>query len=179
MSSSGKKGWYVVSVLYGKEKKVVEAVQSLIEDDNVHGIYDVICPIIKKQDTKRNKKVEVEKRPYSRYIFIRMDRNLEAWSIIKSVSGVSTFLGSRSIPSLVPDSQIELMLDVVNEEEINEKQRAIYNLGDKVNICDGPFKSFVGTVTEVDSEKDRLSVSVLIFGRETRVELDFNQVSKV
>ncbi len=97
---------------------------------------------------------------------------------IKNIQKVSGFLGPEGKPISVPEKEIEKIINQINQSEINPLSGITFEIGEKVKVCDGPFASFSGLVEEIDEEKLRLKVSVLIFGRPTPVDLDFNQVEK-
>ena len=105
-----------------------------------------------------------------------MDNSL--YHMIKSIKRVSGFLGSRGIPSPVSDKEIEKILGQIKDGVAQPKSGIEYNIGEKVQVVDGPFASFSGLVEEVDEDKSRLKVSVSIFGRPTPVDLEYNQVEK-
>ena len=98
--------------------------------------------------------------------------------MIKNIKRVSGFLGSKGIPVPVSDKEIEKILGQIKDGVAQPKFGIEYNIGEKVQVVDGPFASFNGMVEEIDEEKSRLKVSVSIFGRPTKVDLEFNQVEK-
>ncbi len=105
-----------------------------------------------------------------------MDNNL--YHMIKSIKRVSGFLGSGGIPTPVSDKEIEKILGQIKDGVVQQKSGIEYNIGEKVQVVDGPFASFSGMVEDIDEEKSRLKVSVSIFGRPTPVDLEYNQVEK-
>ena len=106
-----------------------------------------------------------------------MDNNI--YHMIKNIKKVSGFLGSRGIPSPVSDKEVEKILGQIKDGVAQPKSAIEYNIGEQVQVIDGPFASFSGMVEDIDEEKLRLKVSVSIFGRPTPVDLEFNQVEKV
>ena len=102
----------------------------------------------------------------------------ELYHMIKNIKRVSGFLGSRGIPSPVSDKEIDKILGQIKDGVAQPKSGIEYNIGEKVQVIDGPFASFSGLVEEVDEDKSRLKVSVSIFGRPTPVDLEYNQVEK-
>ena len=106
-----------------------------------------------------------------------MDNDI--YHLIKNLKRVSGFLGSKGIPVPVSDKEIEMILGQIKDGVAQPKSGIEYNVGEKVQVVDGPFASFSGMVEDVDEEKSRLKVSVSIFGRPTPVDLDYNQVEKV
>ena len=106
-----------------------------------------------------------------------MDNNI--YHMIKGIKKVSGFLGSKGMPSPVSDKEIEKILGQIKDGVTQAQTGIEYSVGEKVQVIDGPFASFNGLVEDVDEEKSKLKVSVLIFGRPTPVELEYNQVEKV
>ena len=106
-----------------------------------------------------------------------MDDNI--YHMIKNIKKVSGFLGSRGTPVPVSDKEIEKILGQIKDGVAQPKSSVDYNVGEKVQVIDGPFASFTGLVEDIDEVKSRLKVSVLIFGRPTPVDLDYNQVEKL
>ena len=106
-----------------------------------------------------------------------MDNNI--YHMIKGIKKVSGFLGAKGIPSPVSDKEIEKILGQIKDGVTQAQTGIEYSVGEKVQVIDGPFASFNGLVEDVDEEKSKLKVSVLIFGRPTPVELEYNQVEKV
>ena len=106
-----------------------------------------------------------------------MDDNI--YHMIKNIKKVSGFLGSRGTPVPVSDKEIEKILGQIKDGVAQPKSSVDYSVGEKVQVIDGPFASFTGLVEDIDEVKSRLKVSVLIFGRPTPVDLDYNQVEKL
>ena len=171
--------WYVVQVISGQEKKVKKALEEAIQ---THGfseaIQEILMPTENVSEVKRGQQKISEKRMWPGYLLIKMNLEDEAWAFVKNVPGVIDFLGGEKPTSL---TQVEVN-DMMKELEDRQKgvvQKHKVDIGDRVKITDGVFINFVGTVTEVNHEKGRLSVMVSIFGRDTRVDdLEFWQVEQ-
>ena len=130
-------------------------------------------------EVKRKKKVNTEKRIYPGYMLVKMEMNNDTWQLVQKSNKVSSFVGNNK--KLVPLSNTEAMR-MLNKRDDNIEALApsiIYEVGEQVKVCDGPFASFNGMVEEVDEERGKLKVSVSIFGRSTPIELDFMQVELV
>ena len=108
-----------------------------------------------------------------------MDMDNQLYHLIKNIKKVSGFLGQKGTPAPVSEEEIQKIMGQIKDGLVDSKSGITYNIGEKVQVIDGPFASFNGLVEEVDDEKLRLKVSVSIFGRPTPVDLDFNQVEKV
>jgi transcription termination/antitermination protein NusG len=104
--------------------------------------------------------------------------NKELYHMIKDIQKVTGFLGSTGNPVPVPEKEIDKIMGGIKEGSLSPKTQITFDVGEQVKVCEGPFSSFSGLVEEVDEEKSRLKVSVLIFGRPTPIELEYNQVEK-
>ena len=171
--------WYSVSVLSNYEKKVMASIQEAIEQNNMQDeIEQILVPTEEVVEVRRGKKVQTEKRFMPGYILVRMKMTDRAYHMIKDTNRVTGFLGQQGKPMPMRDSEVAAILNQV--EEGIEKPRSLitYEVGEKVNVNDGPFEGFLGLVEEVDEVNSRLKVTVSIFGRATPVELEFTQVQK-
>ena len=172
--------WYVVNVYSGSEKKVAESIseQAVLKkmDDK---ILEVLVPTEQVVEVKKGTKVNAEHKFFPGYILIKMEMNDDTWHIVKDTPRVSGFLGSHNKPQAITEKEVKRIMTQI-EEGIERPNTEIYfEIGEQIRVTDGPFASFIGTVNEIDTEKTRLKVSVSIFGRETPVDLDFNQVEKL
>jgi len=130
-------------------------------------------------EVKRKKKVNAEKKIYPGYMLVKMEMNNDTWQLVQKSNKVSSFVGNNK--KLVPLSNTEAMR-MLNKRDDNIEALApsiVYEVGEQVKVCDGPFASFNGMVEEVDEERGKLKVSVSIFGRSTPVELEYTQVEKM
>ncbi len=172
--------WYVVNVYSGSEKKVAESIreQAVLKkmDDK---ILEVLVPTEQVVEIRKGTKVNAEHKFFPGYILIKMEMNDDTWHIVKDTPRVSGFLGSHNKPQAITEKEVMRIMTQI-EEGIDRPTTEIYfEIGEQIRVIDGPFASFIGTVNEVDTERTRLKVSVSIFGRETPVELEFNQVEKI
>lgn len=172
--------WYVVNVYSGSEKKVAESIreQAVLKkmDDK---ILEVLVPTEQVVEIRKGTKVNAEHKFFPGYILIKMEMNDDTWHIVKDTPRVSGFLGSHNKPQAITEKEVMRIMTQI-EEGIDRPTTEIYfEIGEQIRVTDGPFASFIGTVNEVDTERTRLKVSVSIFGRETPVELEFNQVEKI
>jgi len=144
-----------------------------------HFFDDFQIPTHNVTEVKRKKKVNTEKKIYPGYMLVKMEMNNDTWQLVQKSNKVSSFVGNNK--KLVPLSNTEAMR-MLNKRDDNIEALApsiIYEVGEQVKVCDGPFASFNGMVEEVDEEKGKLKVSVSIFGRSTPVELEYTQVEKM
>ena len=169
-----------INVYSGSEKKVAESIreQAVLKkmDDK---ILEVLVPTEQVVEVKKGTKVNAEHKFFPGYILIKMEMNDDTWHIVKDTPRVSGFLGSHNKPQAITEKEVKRIMTQI-EEGIERPNTEIYfEIGEQIRVTDGPFASFIGTVNEIDTEKTRLKVSVSIFGRETPVDLDFNQVEKL
>lgn len=172
--------WFVVQVISSHEKKVKKALEESLSSKGMSEfVTEVLIPTENVSEVKRGQQKVSEKRMWPGYLLVKMEFNDESWAYVKDTPGVIDFLGGEKP---VPLSEKEVA-DILQELEDRKKgvvQKHKVEAGDKVKITDGVFINFIGTVTEVNHEKGRLSVMVSIFGRDTRVDdLEFWQVEQV
>ena len=171
--------WYSVSVLSNYEKKVMASINESIEQHDLGDqIEQVLVPTEEVVEIMRGKKVQTERRFMPGYVLVRMEMTDKAYHMIKDTNRVTGFLGQQGKPMPLRDSEVVLILNQV--EEGLEKPRSLisFEIGEQVNVNDGPFEGFSGLVEEVDEVNSRLKVTVSIFGRATPVELEYTQVQK-
>ncbi|MEM7505820.1 MAG: transcription termination/antitermination protein NusG [Pseudomonadota bacterium] len=173
------KRWYTVSVLSNFEKKVAESIREAVvqhglEDD----IEDVMVPTEEVTEIRRGKKMNVERRLMPGYVLVRMEMTDAAYHLINDTQRVTGFLGPQGKPIPMRDSEAASILKQVEEGVERPRPAITFEVGEQVNVTDGPFEGFQGQVEDVDEENARLKVSVSIFGRATPVELEYTQVAK-
>jgi len=172
------KHWYAIHTYSGYEEKVAESIRQRADSlDMKDKIFNVLVPKEKMIEIKHGKRKVVEKRIFQGYVLVEMKLSEDAWYIVRNTPNVTGFVGTGIDPS--PISQAEM--DKINKRMgLKEpKHRIDFKVGEVVNIIDGPFKGFDGSINEIDEDKGKLKVLVSMFGRETPVELDSLQVKKV
>lgn len=172
--------WYVVHTLSAHEKKVKKAIEDQRDIKGMKDfIEDVLLPIENVSEVKKGQQKVVEKRMWPGYLLVKMILNDESWSYISNTPGVIGFLGGEK-PTPLSEREVGEILTDIEDKKRKVVQKHQFNVGDSVKIIDGVFVNFVGTITDVQHEKGRLSVLVSIFGRDTQVDdLEFTQVEEV
>jgi transcriptional antiterminator NusG len=172
------KAWYAIHTYSGYEEKVAESIRQRAESlDMKDKIFQALVPKEKMIEVKNGKRKVVEKRIFQGYVLVQMKLSEDVWFIVRNTPSVTGFVGTSSEPTPVSDEEVEKIMKRMGREE--PKHKVDYTLGEVVNITDGPFKGFDGSISEIDQAKGKLKVLVNMFGRETPVELDALQVKKV
>lgn len=172
------KQWYAIHTYSGYEEKVAESIRQRADSlDMKDKIFQILVPKEKMIEVKNGKRKVVEKRIFQGYVLIEMKLSEDAWYIVRNTPSVTGFVGSGSEPTPIGDDEIEKIMKRMGREE--PKHKMDYTVGEVVNITDGPFKGFDGSINEIDQAKGKLKVLVNMFGRETPVELDSLQVKRV
>lgn len=167
--------WYVVHTYSGYENKVASNLEKTVENHKLQDLIQEICVPTETvtEITDSGKRKEVERKIFPGYVIVKMVMTDESWYAVRNIRGCTGFVGPSSKP-------IPLTEDEVARLGIEKKMVEVsYKVGDSVNIVDGPLEGFVGTVEEMDVEKNRVRVTVSMFGRETPVELELSQAEPV
>ncbi len=171
------RNWYVLHTYAGYEDAVAEALRQRTESLGMQDyIFNVLVPKEKQLVFKRGEPIEEERKLFPGYVLVDMIVTDESWYVVRNTPNVTGFVGSGNIPVSVSPEEFGVIERRVGEQEA--KYKSDFQVGDLVVIVDGPFKNYDGTVEGVDVNKGKLTVLVLIFDRETPVELDFTQVKK-
>lgn len=167
--------WYVVHTYSGHENKVKDNIVKMVENRGFKDdIFEVIVPMEEYIDSKNDQKVVKERKMFPSYVLIKMIITDVSWFLVRNTRGVTGFVGPGSKPVPLTAKEVETFgVQKVSVPEVD------LHVGDSVNIISGPFEGFAGNVQEVSPEKLKLKAFVSIFGRETLVELDFDNVEKL
>lgn len=172
--------WYAVQAFSGMEKSVKAGLEERIARSNLQAQFgDILVPVEEVIELKNGQKTISERRLYPGYVLVQMEMTDESWHLVRSTPRVTSFIGgSAQRPTPIKDKEVEIILRRMDDSKSNPTQKMTFEKGESVRVIDGPFKDFSGSVEEVNYDKNKLRVSVVIFGRATPVELDFAQVEK-
>lgn len=172
--------WYVVHAYSGYENKVKKGLSEYIERAGLEDSFgQILVPSEEVVEIREGKKRTSERKFFPGYVLVQMDMNEDTWHLVKSVPQVMGFIGGTSDrPAPITQKEVDRILQKVEEGVDKPKPKVIYEPGEMVRVIDGPFNDFEAVVEGVDYDKNKLQVSVLIFGRSTPVELEFTQVEK-
>jgi transcriptional antiterminator NusG len=169
MSETAK--WYVIHTYSGYENKVAKSIETVVENQNLHDLIEEIrVPTEKVVEVKDNKQREVERKIFPGYVIVKMILTDDSWYVIRNIRGVTGFVGPGSKPVPLSEKEVQALGVETVHVEVN------YAAGDTVKIVSGPLEGFVGVVESVETEKNLVTVTVSMFGRDTLVELELNQV---
>ena len=172
--------WYIVHAYSNFERKVKEAIEEAVEQKGLEEKFsEILVPSESVTEVRRGRKIQTDRKFFPGYVLVKMQMDDDAYHLIKDTPRVVGFLGEQGKPSPVPQTQIDAIMNTVEEGSTERARPTItYEIGEQVKVVDGPFESFSGMVEDVDEENARLKVSVSIFGRATPVELEYQQVVK-
>jgi transcription termination/antitermination protein NusG len=174
--------WYVVHSYAGYENKVKTNLESRIASlDMEDYIFQVEVPTEEVTEIKNGKRQQVQRKVFPGYILVRMDLNDESWGAVRNTPGVTGFVGATSRPSPLSLDEVVRILAPATQKKAERPQVKVvdYEVGESVTVMDGPFATLPATISEISADAQKVKVLVSIFGRETPVELSFNQVSKI
>ena len=166
--------WYVVHTYSGYENKVKKDLEKTIKNRGLEDyFFDIIVPMEEQIEIKDEKRKTNLRKVFPGYVLIKMIVTEETWYIVRNTRGATGFVGSGTDPIPLTDEEIKNM--GFEDALVNVD----YEINDQVEVTNGPFKDFIGSVQEINKEKHKVKVLLSMFGRETPVELDFSQVKKV
>ncbi len=170
--------WYVVHTYSGHENKVATTLKQRVESEHLEDkIVDILVPTQDKIEIKGGKRVGIKEKIFPGYILVKMVLDDASWLAVRTTQGVTSFVGIGNKPTPISDAEVATIVKFTQTEAPVYKQ--VFMANDTVKIVDGPFAEFIGKVDSVDEERGKVKVLVSIFGRETPVELDFLQVTKI
>lgn len=171
--------YYILQAYSGFEAKVKASLQERIKNAGMEKFFgDILVPSENVQATSGGKQRLQQRKLFPGYVFIQMEMNERTWHLVKETPKVTGFIGNQN-PSPVPEREIRNIIDQINGVSVAAPVKVNFDVGDQVRVIDGPFQNFSGSVEEVRVDRQKVKVSVPIFGRPTAVELGFNQVEKI
>lgn len=175
------KQWYVVHAYSGFEKNVQKTLKERVERENMTDYFgQILVPIEEVVDIKNGRRSITERKFFPGYVLVEMEMTDESWHLVKSTARVTGFIGGRANKPLpISQREVDAILKQVQTGVEKPKPKVEFEVGQQVRVNEGPFADFSGVVEEVNYERNKLRVSVQIFGRETPVELEFGQVEKI
>lgn len=176
--SSNEGKWYVVHTQSGFEMKAKQSLEQRIKSLGLENlIYDIVIPMRDIITIKSGKKKAGKEKVFPGYILLRMILNDQSWLAVRTTQGITGFVGVGVKPTPITEKEVQAIMHFV--DQVQPKFKAKFSTGEAVKITDGPFSDFIGNIESIDENKGKVKVLVSIFGRETPVELDFLQVSKL
>jgi len=172
--------WYVVHAYSGFEKSVARNLVERIERAGMKDRFgEILVPVEEVVEMKGGQKKTAERKFFPGYVLVQMEMDDDTWHLVKSTPKVTGFVGGTATkPATISEKEVQSILDQMREGVEKPKPKVLFEVGEVVRVIDGPFTDFNGNVEEVNYDKSKLRVSVMIFGRATPVELGFGQVEK-
>jgi transcriptional antiterminator NusG len=170
--------WYVIHTYSGYENKVRTNLEHRIESMGVQDkIFQIVIPTEDEVEIKDGQRRTVQKKVFPGYVMVEMVLSDDSWYVVRNTPGVTGFVGSGNKPTALQDAEVKAILKQMKME--TPKVKVSFSKGERVKVVDGPFTDFIGVVDEINPERGKVKVLVSFFGRETPVELDFLQVSRI
>ena len=170
--------WYVINTYSGHENKVKHNIEHRVTTmEQQSNIRQVIIPTEQVSEMKDGQRVQTEKRTMPGYVLVNMDLNEDTWTVVKGTPGVTGFVGSRDKPLPLSKPEVDRLMH--RETAERPRTRAQFSIGESVKVISGPLSDFSGEIAEINEDAAKLKVLVSIFGRETPVEVGYDQVKKI
>lgn len=172
------KNWFVIHTYAGYENKVKANLESRITSMDMEGkIFDIVIPVEDVVEIKSGKKEISQKKVFPGYILVQMILGDDSWFVVRNTPGVTGFVGSGARPTPLSQGEVDKILHRVGFEKPKPKME--FEVGQSVRVIKGPFVDFSGNISEIDVDRGKMKVFISIFGRETPVELTFDQVTRL
>jgi len=172
--------WYVIHTYSGYENKVKTNLEHRVESMGVQDkIFQVVIPTEEEVEIKDGQRRTVQKKVFPGYVLVEMVLSDDSWYVVRNTPGVTGFVGSGTKPTPLQDSEVKQILKQMGQKPEQAKVKVSFSKGERIKVIDGPFTDFLGVVDEINPERGKVKVLVSFFGRETPVELDFLQVSRI
>jgi transcriptional antiterminator NusG len=172
--------WYIIHTYSGFEQKVKNAILERAKAQSLdHLVTEVLVPTEMVEEMVKGERRLSARKFYPGYVLVRMELTDDSWHLVKDTPKVTGFVGSKTEPVAIPDEDAEKIINQMQEGIAKPKPKIQFEIGDKVQVTDGPFTNFTGVVDEVRPDRGRLKVMISVFGRPTPVELEFTQLEKI
>jgi transcriptional antiterminator NusG len=172
--------WYIIHTYSGFEQKVKNAIMERAKAQGLEDLVsEVLVPTEMVEEMIKGERRLSARKFYPGYVLVRMELTDDSWHLVKDTPKVTGFVGSKTEPVAIPDEDAEKIINQMQEGIAKPKPKIQFELGDKVQVTDGPFTNFTGTVDEVRADKGKVKVMISVFGRPTPVELEFTQLEKI
>ncbi|WP_213975401.1 transcription termination/antitermination protein NusG [Tepidanaerobacter acetatoxydans] len=172
------KNWYVIHTYSGYENKVKTNLEKRVESMGMQDkIFRVLVPVVEEVEIKNGKRKVSQRKVFPGYVLVEMIVTDDSWYVVRNTPGVTGFVGAGSKPIPLQESETKLILKQMGIEE--PKQKLDIAIDQSVKVVSGPFENFVGKVIEINPDKQKLKVLISMFGRETPIELGFDQIEKI
>ena len=172
--------WFAIHTYSGYENKVKSHLEARVASmDMRNKIFRIIVPMEEEVEIKQGQRRTVQRKVFPGYVLVEMIMSDEAWYVVRNTPGVTSFVGSGTRPVPLHEHEVRTILKQVTEETEKPKAKISFNKGQSVRVVDGPFAEFIGTVYDINQDRNKVTVLVSFFGRETPVVLDFLQIEKI
>jgi transcriptional antiterminator NusG len=172
--------WYIIHTYSGFEQKVKNAIMERAKAQGLEDLVsEVLVPTEMVEEMIKGERRLSARKFYPGYVLVRMELTDDSWHLVKDTPKVTGFVGSKTEPVAIPDEDAEKIINQMQEGIAKPKPKIQFEIGDKVQVTDGPFTNFTGTVDEVRADKGKVKVMISVFGRPTPVELEFTQLEKM
>jgi transcriptional antiterminator NusG len=172
--------WYIIHTYSGFEQKVKNAILERAKAQSLdHLVTEVLVPTEMVEEMVKGERRLSARKFYPGYVLVRMELTDDSWHLVKDTPKVTGFVGSKTEPVAIPDEDAQKIINQMQEGIAKPKPKIQFEIGDKVQVTDGPFTNFAGVVDEVRADRGRVKVMISVFGRPTPVELEFTQLEKI
>ncbi|MBP9854546.1 MAG: transcription termination/antitermination factor NusG [Candidatus Omnitrophica bacterium] len=172
--------WYVVHTQTGSEEKARAGLESKMVSTNLKDyVSEIVVPTEQVSEVRSGKKRITSRKFFPGYILIKMNMSKESWYLVKTIPGITGFIGPGRKPTPITEEEVKRILQRTEDTEVKPMPKTTFEIGESIRISQGPFANFNGSVTDIFPDRGKLKVSVSIFGRSTLVELEYWQVEKI
>ncbi len=172
--------WYIIHTYSGFEQKVKNAILERAKARGLeHLVPEVLVPTETVEEMVKGQRRLSARKFYPGYVLVHMELTDDSWHLVKDTPKVTGFVGSKDEPVAIPEEEAERIIAQMQEGVLRPKPKIKFELGDKVQVMEGPFANFTGVVDEVRPDRGRVKVMISVFGRPTPVELEFTQLEKI